>query len=123
MTRQEMERKYPFINSKPFSEYDPYEFADHIKSIINHTKRISYDRKQKLKARAAKNKPAPRIVSFRILPTGKGSITIRRKDKTYLLRSELDAIFAEHPAHKSLVMTTLEKRKLIIKPDPKEPEC
>lgn len=115
----------PLINAPRFITQDAESFQAHLRSIINHTARLRTKRKAKAKERAKyndqfKEKPAPKYWSWRINNKGTGIITIRKRKPKYLLESEYQALLSENPSDLKLIQETLAKKKIPIKPDPKE---
>jgi len=124
MSLERLKDKYPFINSKPFKDYNASEFAEHLREIINHTQRVKRAKKEEAKKRSERYKveKEPIYVTFRITKTGKGSIIIRKRKPPYILVSELEGIKKEFPTRHKEIAEAIEKREIPIKEDPKKKE-
>ena len=117
----ELKKAYPFINSKPFKEYTAAEFAEHLSAIQSHTARKAYLKKLRLAEMKERNKVVKEhiYVSFRVLPNGKGSITIRRRAEHFIYQRELDGICKEFPNNIREVYEAIARRKIQVREDDK----
>lgn len=108
---------YPFIASMPFGEYTPENFAQHLRDIQSHTRRVAEANKKRKKERAAAYAQAKpkKYVSFRYSPKGTPIITIRNRDPKYVLRSEIEALLREWPDALNDILKKLTEKNIEIR--------
>lgn len=109
-------KSYPFINAKPIAEYSAETYAQHLKSIVSHTAKVSRERKLAAKAkREAYAKPKARPWNFRFSPKGNPMITLRGRPDSYLYRIELEEMLAENPSYADAILLIVAQRPIEIR--------
>lgn len=109
-----------FINAPRFLDHTAESFAEHLKSITNHTARLSAKRKREAKERAQfsaqfTTKPKAKAWSFRLTPKGRVSITIRGRKPRYLLEAELSEIVKTHKDHAKEIYEYLGQKSIEVR--------
>lgn len=108
-----------FINALPIGQYSPEGFAQHLRSIQSHDRRIKAERKARAKARVLANKPPAKAWSLSINAKDNPVLTIRKRKPAYLYISELNDIMGGHSEYEDKIKAVLERRGIELRPDSK----
>lgn len=109
-----------YINASSIWSYEAEEYAQHLRGIMAHDRKMKAVAKSRSAAKArayAKAKPPARAWSFWVNKKGTGVIAIRGRDPKYITKSEYEEMCMENAAHEALIHLTLKKKKIEVRDD------